>query len=233
MRDLSNYFIEVEEHFQQRRGAILLLSPSDCALIESWQKAGIPLGAVLRGIDSAFDRHESSRKRGRINGLIWCAQAVINAAVDLKEASAGTFTAEVSDRDTSFEKNHVAAHLETVADKLNLATIAQEACASAAHRLRGLAARIRKSKIETVNPEILERSLTSLEEEFLVAITAAAPADLKACLKERSVRELAPYRSRMRADQLQQVERQFIQKHLLAHYNLPRFSLFYIGQPYT
>ena len=48
-----NYFTEIEERFQQRRGSILLLSTLDWALIETWQEAGIPLDAALRGIDAA------------------------------------------------------------------------------------------------------------------------------------------------------------------------------------
>src|SRR5438067_139305 len=50
-----NYFTEIEEHFHRRRGAALLLSTLDWALIESWKDAGIPLEAVLRGIDATFD----------------------------------------------------------------------------------------------------------------------------------------------------------------------------------
>jgi hypothetical protein len=37
-----NYFTEIEEHFQRRRGSILLLSTLDWALIETWREAGIP-----------------------------------------------------------------------------------------------------------------------------------------------------------------------------------------------
>ena len=55
-----NYFTEIEEHFQRRRGGILLLSTLDWALIETWKDAGIPLEAVLRGIDAAFDRLRSA-----------------------------------------------------------------------------------------------------------------------------------------------------------------------------
>src|ERR1035437_3460666 len=84
--DSLHYFAEIERRFQERRRAILALSTSDWALIESWRKAGIPLLAALRGIDAAFDRYEASRRRGRINGLAWCAQAVIHAAEELREA---------------------------------------------------------------------------------------------------------------------------------------------------
>jgi len=36
-----NYFTEVEERFQRRRGTGLLLSTLDWALIETWKDAGI------------------------------------------------------------------------------------------------------------------------------------------------------------------------------------------------
>ena len=56
-----NYFTEIEIRFQQRRGSILMLSTLDWALIETWRKAGVPLEAVLRGIDAAFDKHDEQR----------------------------------------------------------------------------------------------------------------------------------------------------------------------------
>ena len=48
MRNYFNYFTEIEERFQQRRGSLLLLSTLDWALIEMWQEAGVPLEALLR-----------------------------------------------------------------------------------------------------------------------------------------------------------------------------------------
>jgi hypothetical protein len=69
-----------------------------------------------------------------------------------------------------------------------------------------------------------------LEEKLFAALTAAAPEELLVGLKEHAARELAPYKSRMGAVQLRQVERQFTQKQLLAHYDLPRLSLFYMSQ---
>jgi hypothetical protein len=87
-----NYYTEIEDRFQQRRGALLLLSTLDWALIEMWREAGVPLEAVLRGIDAAFDKYEARQKKARmrrINGLAWCAQAVMQAAEELREAAAG------------------------------------------------------------------------------------------------------------------------------------------------
>lgn len=236
MQNYFNYFTEIEERFQQRRGSILLLSTLDWALIETWRDAGIPLEAVLRGIDAAFDKYESRQKRGRmrqINGLAWCTQAVMEASEELREASAGTVPSSAASAETGFEHERVAAHLEAAATALDASTIAHAACTATATRLRELAAEARAAKSSTnVSREMegFERILTVLEEKLYAALTAAAPEDLMVGLKEHAARELAPYRSRMGAVQLRQVEHQFVQKQLLVHYNLPRLSLFYMSQ---
>lgn len=237
MQNYFNYFTEIEERFQQRRGSLLLLSTLDWALIETWRDAGIPLEAVLRGIDAAFDKYEARQKRGRmrrVNGLAWCAQAVMEASEELREASAGTAQPSSSaDAETGFEHERVAAHLETAAAALELSAIAHDACVATAKRLRELAADARAAKSLTTSStemEAFERILNVLEEKLFAALTAAAPEELLVGLKEHAACELAPYRSRMGAVQLRQVEHQFVQKQLLAHYSLPRLSLFYMSQ---
>lgn len=237
MHNYFNYFTEIEERFQQRRGSILLLSTLDWALIETWRDAGIPLEAVLRGIDNAFDRYETRQKRGRmrrVNGLAWCAQAVMEASEELREASAGTAqTSAAAQIESGFEHERVAQHLESAAQALEASTIAHDACTATAARLRELAAEARAAKSSTTaaaEMESFERTLTVLEEKLFAALTAAAPEDLLVGLKEHAARELAPYRSRMGAVQLRQVEHQFVQKQLLVHYSLPRLSLFYMSQ---
>jgi hypothetical protein len=233
-----NYFTEIEDRFQQRRGALLLLSTLDWALIETWREAGVPLEAALRGIDAAFDKYEARQKRGRmrrVNGLAWCAQAVMVAAEELREAGAGTApAATMTVRESGFEQERVAAHLEAAATALDAALVGSEACSATAARLRTLAAEVRAKATEedaaTLDLEALERTLTVLEEKLFAALTAAAPEELLVGLKEHAARELAPYRSRMGVVQLRQVERQFVQKQLLVHYNLPRLSLFYMSQ---
>ena len=237
MRNYFNYFTEIEERFQQRRGALLLLSTLDWALIETWQEAGIPLQAALRGIDAAFDKYEARQKRARmqrINGLAWCAQAVIQAAMEMSEASAGSSSEGTNaPAESGFEQARVAAHLTAAAQALEAAAVAPEACGATAVRLRQMAAEVAEAaggRSAAVDLEALERSLTVLEEKLFAALTAAAPEQQLVGLKEHAARELAPYRSRMGAVQLRQVERQFVQKQLLASYNLPRLSLFYMSQ---
>jgi hypothetical protein len=234
LQNYFNYFTEIEERFQQRRGALLLLSTLDWALIETWRDAGIPLEAVLRGIDAAFDKYETRQKRGRmrrVNGLAWCAQAVMQAAEELREASAGATPAASAPGDSGFEHDRVAAHLEAAAEALVASAIAPQACAATALRVRELAAEVRDSQEDkSQDIEALERTLTVLEEKLFAALTAAAPEVLLVGLKEHAARELAPYRSRMGAVQLRQVEHQFVTKQLLVHYGLPRLSLFYMSQ---
>src|SRR6202041_1968028 len=74
-----NYFTEVEEHFQKARGTgLFLMSPLDWALVEAWKNAGVPLEAVLRGIDAALENWRSKRKRIQmVNSVAYCTQAIM------------------------------------------------------------------------------------------------------------------------------------------------------------
>jgi hypothetical protein len=239
-----NYFTEIEERFQRRRGSLLLLSTLDWALIETWREAGIPIDAALRGIDAAFDKYEARQKKARmrrVNGLAWCAQAVMEAAEELREAAAGTAATPTTSRESGFEQERVAAHLESAATALDAADAAPEAWTATAIRLRELAAEVRNSAAENatapdsaatpvIDMEAIERTLTVLEDKLFTALRAAAPESLLVGLKAHAARELAPYRSRMGVVQLRQVEDQFVQKQLLVHYGLPRLSLFYMSQ---
>lgn len=111
------YFSEIEDRFCQRRGSILLLSTLDWALIETWKDAGIPLEAVLRGIDNAFDKYDARpRKAQKINALAYCSQAVLAAAEDIKAAAEGATCPEPTD--TGLEAANVATYLTSNANKL-------------------------------------------------------------------------------------------------------------------
>src|SRR5262244_2007193 len=87
-----NYFTEIEEYFWKKRGAHLLVSPLDWAIMETWQKAGIPLEAVQQGIDRAFESYSRSRRgAGKpLKSLAYCTDAVLDAAQEKQEAAAGS-----------------------------------------------------------------------------------------------------------------------------------------------
>jgi len=233
LKNYFNYFTEIEEHFQRRRGTLLMLSTLDWALIETWREAGIPLEAVLRGIDAAFDKYDARKTHARVrrvNGLGYCTQEVMTAVEDMKEASTGTASARTETAAPGFEQERIAAHLDLCSQQLQKAPVI-ESCATAiaelALRLSALAVEVRAKEPQI---EELERTLTVMEEKmFAVLVATAAEAEMTS-LREQAARELAPYRSRMQALQIRQVEQQFLHKKLLEKYRLPRLSLFYMSQ---
>ncbi len=229
MHNYFNYFTEIEEHFARRRGTLLLLSTLDWALIETWREAGVPLGAVLRGIDQAFDKYEVRKAKGRarkINGLAWCAQAVVTATEEIQEAAVGATPAKEAPA-SGLEQERIAAHLGQCAQAYAAAAHQSAPLQEISKRLEELSA---AARTQAPVPEELERTLTVLEEKLFAALHFMAPEEELVRLREQAARELAPYRSRMQAVQIRQIERQFLHKRLLERYNLPRLSLFYMQQ---
>ena len=122
-----NYFTEIEEHFQRRRGTILLLSTLDWALIETWKGAGVPLEAVLRGIDAAFDKYDQRPTKSKnVNSLAYCSQAVLTAAEDMKEAAVGASGNSTQSRTAGFEAEEIAAFLRGNAARLDTAALPEK-----------------------------------------------------------------------------------------------------------
>ena len=76
--------------------------------------------------------------------------------------------------------------------------------------------------------EDLERRLTVLEEKLSAALSADADDESMLAIRREMDRSLAPYRRKMSAEQLAQLERQYIQKRLFEQFGLPRLSLFYL-----
>jgi hypothetical protein len=229
------YFSDIEERFSRRRGSLLLLSTLDWALIETWHEAGVPLEAVLRGIDDAFDKHDAKALRGKgrsrkVNGLAWCAQAVMQAAEQMVEASTGSVVrAEKDERASGFEAERVARFLEQNADQFAAAqtNVSDATYAEISGRLRQLAETMRSNAPMPLDE--LDRTITVIEEKFFATLLQAAAEEELVSLREQADRELAPYRSRMGAVQLRQVTAQFLQKRLMEARGLPRLSLFYMG----
>jgi len=236
LQNYFNYFTEIEERFQQRRGSLLMLSTLDWALIETWREAGVPLEAVLRGIDSAFDKYDAKalRAKGKIrkvNGLAWCAQSVMEAVEQAMEAAIGAAPTGSSETvESGFEAERVAVYLEENAGKIDAAKLATPGAGIATEivvRLRELAAGVRAEPLTPL--EDLDRTLSVLEEKMFAGLVASAPEEELMALREQAARELAPYRGKMQATQIKQVQQQFLQKRVLEARGLPRLSLFYMS----
>jgi len=231
------YFSEVEEHFLQRRGSPLIGSTLDWAQIEIWKNAGIPLEAVLRGIDSAFDKYEQrkSKRHEKINSILWCAQAVLSAAEDMKEAAVGADVSSVKPgAGQGFEPATIAAFLGRNADLLQTAKLpdrsgisVQAIANDAAFTLRQLASQIEIAKTPP-KLEDVERHLTVLEEKLFAGLLAATPDQDIVEVRTQADGELSPYRRKMSAPQIDQLHKQYVHKRLLERYHLPRLSLFYM-----
>ncbi len=233
-----NYFTEVEEYFWQKRGAHLLVSPLDWAIVETWQKSGIPLAAVLKGIDRAFESYARSRRgqAGRpLKSLVYCVDAVLEAAAEAREAAAGTGPTTAAPRRDSFSREELRSYLDRNADALARAAESSReknpALAArfeeAAARLEGLAPRL--DAPGTIDLEDLERSLTVLEDKLTASLVTSAPEDNLVEIRREIDRAVAPYRRKMTAEQLSLIERQYTQKRLFETFRLPRLSLFYLA----
>ena len=103
----------------------------------------------------------------------------------------------------------------------------QRVAENAAETLRQLAGEIENAKA-TSRLEDLERQLTVLEEKLFAALLAATPDEQIVAVRTQSDCELAPYRSKMAAAQIAQLQTQYVHKCLLGKYGLPRLSLFYM-----
>jgi predicted transcriptional regulator len=213
-----NYFTEIEEHFQRARGtSLFLLSPLDWALIESWKNADVPLEAVLRGIDAAFEKWRGRKvKTQKVNSLAFCAQAV------LAEAQQAATPATSRPASSPYTPADLRTYLDANAAALRQAGSTYDEIAAALDRL--------SAEIENHagNLEGLEQHLTVLEEKMLAVARASQVEDELLQARRDLDTELRPYRGKMSAPQLSMLEKQYLERRILERQKLPRLSLFYV-----
>jgi hypothetical protein len=213
-----NYFTEIEEHFQRARGtSLFLLSTLDWALIETWKDAGVPLEAVMRGIDAAFEKWRARKvKTQMVNSLAFCAQAVLTEA----QIMAGTAQPR-RQAPPPFDQDA----LRTYLGENSTAVRGVEGYSEIAIALARLAD---ESEQHYADLEALEQRLTVLEEKMVaIARTRQSEENLLAARREMDS-QLRPYRGKMTADQLAMLEKQYLERTLLEKAGLPRLSLFYM-----
>jgi hypothetical protein len=168
----------------------------------------------------------------------------------MKEAAIGKAPAESPE--SGFEPDSVAAFLER-----NAATLEQLAAASssdvssrasAAGASRGSLCSLPSSTIQLVQESVrtlnelaqglkatrsssledMERRLTVMEEKLFAALLATTPDEQLVTVRAEADRELAPYRRKMIAAQIDHLHKQYVHKRLLERYGIPRLSLFYM-----
>jgi len=231
-----NYFTEIEEYFWKKRGANLLVSPLDWAIMETWQQAGVPLEAALKGIDRAFECHARSRRGARpMKSLAYCTDAVLEAAEEAQEAASGGHGAkEPQKKGEPFSRDALRAHFDKNRMQLDEKSVGLAPrkpelafCLKEAAQSLLLCSAILDSPA-ALDLEDLERRLTVLDEKLHAALLQHAGDELLLGLRREIDGRLAPYRGKMRAEQIALVERQYLHKRLLEAFGLPRLSLFYL-----
>jgi len=243
-----NYFTEIEEYFWRKRGAHLLVSPLDWAILETWQKAGVPIEAVLRGIDRAFESWARSRRAAggrQLKSLAYCVDAVLDAAAEAAEAASGTGPEVASSRSTTepFSREELKKYLERNVKRLRKAAERQRTVlethvtgtpdATLATRFEETALKLEEALPFVDVPgaldlEDLERRMTVFEEKLSSALSAEVDDETMLAIRREMDRSLGPYRRKMSAEQLAQLERRYVQKRLFEHFEVPRLSLFYL-----
>ncbi len=230
MLNYFNYFTEIEERFSQRKGGIHMLSTLDWALAEVWKDAGLPLEAVLRGIDSAFDhwdKRPDRHKVRKVNSLAFCAQEVLACAQEMASAAVGASTPAKPVRETGFEAERVSQYLHKNAEALAGSKVpapSQPVIDAAVLRVRELAAQVGTA----LSNEEAERHLTMLEEKIYAAVLAATPDAQLVDIRLEAEREMSPYKRKMQPAQISQLQQQYVHKRLIEKCNIPRLSLFYL-----
>lgn len=219
MINYFNYYTEIEEHFQRARGtSLFLLSPLDWALVESWKNSEVPLEAVLRGIDAAFEKWRARRvKTQQVNSLAFCSQAVLTEAA----AMAGVAPArQKNETGPPFPLPELRAYLER-----NAAEVRQAGFAEVADALDAAIANIEQHYADL---EDLERLLSVLEEKMIAAARAAQTDQQLLEIRRELDAQLKPYRGKMSAGQIALLEKQYLERNVLERARLPRLSLFYL-----
>jgi hypothetical protein len=231
-----NYFTEIEEYFWKKRGAHLLVSPLDWAIMETWQRAGVPLEAVLKGIDRAFESYGRSRRgAGKpLKSLAYCTDAVLQVAEEGLEAAAGSAPKNGREAKEAFPREELKAYLARNAAQVAAAANKDVGTPEMAARLVEIAESVRACSILVDSPgkldlEDLERRLTVLDDKLSALLMTHATEELMLRIRREVDGQLSAYRRKMKAEQLALVEKKYTQKRLLEEFELPRLSLYYFS----
>ena len=170
-----------------------------------------------------------------MNSLAYCAQEVLAAAEEMKEAAVGAVRSEGEKKEErGLPSVGIVAFLRRNAAQLQAAKLpegsgvsGQALAQETAQTLLELASGLETRKIQP-RLEDLERRLTVLEEKLFAVLLAATHDEEIVSVRAQADRELAPYRRKMPTAQIDQLQKQYVHKRLLERYGLPRLSLFYM-----
>jgi len=227
-REEKRYFNRIEERFCALRGAAMLLSPRDWALIGEWWKEEIPLAVVLESLEEVFRaRIGRGEAPGRIGSLAYVRHEVERRWELQRELRAAT-------REPAAEsyrlQGEIRRHLGRLARRL------REVASSAQGEGREEMARV-LSEIEAGLKTLLPREavqwdpgqaesiLEKMDSELLQAAREALDREDRARLAAEAEAALEPRRGAMRPRAFAETRRA-LEDHLLRRrWGIPRLSL--------
>jgi hypothetical protein len=227
------YFEEIERRFIERRGRPLLLSPGDVARVARWHDDGVPLAAVLDGIDVHFERlRRREREPRRAVTLAYVEDDVLDAWAGVKRRRLGASpdaSAAATRLATRAEHERLLAQIEDAARRLRdddpRAALA-EALDHAHERLASKAA-LFDEDAEEHDDERAEDHLRRLEKSLLERARAVLGEGEIARLEAEASEALAQRKLRMDARAHDRARQQLIDKALRERLGIARLSLFY------
>src|SRR5262249_13726819 len=160
--------------------------------------ADIPLEAVLRGIDTAFERWRARKVRTQmVNSLAFCTQAVMKEA----QVMAGAVPSRAKETAPPFPIEDLRRYFAGNSEALR--RLANPAFHEIAAAVDKLAAEIEQ---HFHNLEELERHLTALEDKIVAAARVSQTDEELLAARRDLDMQLKPYRGKMSAEQLSMLE---------------------------
>lgn len=201
----------------------------DWALIESWEKEGIPLKIVLSTIDELFDQLEADPKRaGSIRTLTYCKDAVEARYSAWKEsmvgAPAGASEPEAEESESASKAGSSQSRLEDLAAKLEelapgFEGEVREALVSAKESIGLL-------KGSSAAPQEIEAELDRLDDLIDESLLGHADEKEVRRIRESALWELGERASLMDKDALERTTGLVVKKELRRASGIPGLGLF-------
>jgi len=211
--ELDAYVTAIEAHLRARRGQDHVLSPRDFGLAKGWCEAGVPLAAVLVGIDRAFETG------ARVSSLAFCRRFVEELV-----ASGPRPTARPSPSPERVPLPELEQMLSALLERLSALRPGPDACFEPP---LGKIAEVRDLLAVAARPnwDYLRGKLREIDDDVSAAALQALPqAEAEACRAEAQ-RAIERHRGRLDDAALQDALARYAIQRARERFGLPRVSL--------
>lgn len=194
--------------------------------MEDWEKRGVPLHVVLRGIEKVFDNQDAKTgKRRTVKGLSYCREEVEAQYEEWLERQIGKNTSEAGttvDENAAFSDASIGEHLAQVSAELRVSI--EKTGGSLKETLERVVARLAELEKNYTDAESLENSLSDLEKMIDAALLDTKNEEVAAQI----TKNLASYKNKMEKDAYERTFELMLLKELRTRAEIPRLSLFYL-----